>query len=132
MRARRRRPHAWHTLLTHERGGYYQDYVERPLDHVTRVLASGFSYQGESSVHRGGRARGERSDKLSPLAFVNFLQNHDQIGNRPLGDRLSTLVDPAPLTAALAITLLAPMPPLLSWRGMGLDTTVSVLLRFRW
>jgi 1,4-alpha-glucan branching enzyme len=44
---------------------------------------------------------------------VNFLQNHDQIGNRPLGERLSTLVDPAPLTAALAITLLAPMPPLL-------------------
>ncbi len=105
--------HAWHALLTRERGGYYQDYVERPLDHITRVLASGFSYQGETSAHRGGRARGELSDKLSPLAFVNFLQNHDQIGNRPLGERLSTLVDPAPLTAAFAITLLAPMPPLL-------------------
>jgi malto-oligosyltrehalose trehalohydrolase len=105
--------HAWHTLLTRERGGYYQDYVDRPLDHIARVLASGFSYQGETSAHRGGRARGEPSDKLAPLAFVNFLQNHDQIGNRPLGERLSTLVDPAPLTAALAITLLAPMPPLL-------------------
>ena len=105
--------HAWHTLLTRERGSYYQDYVERPLDHITRVLSSGFAYQGETSAHRGGRARGERSDKLSPLAFVNFLQNHDQIGNRPLGERLSSLVDPAPLTAALAITLLAPMPPLL-------------------
>jgi len=105
--------HAWHTLLTRERGGYYQDYVERPLDHITRVLGSGFSYQGEASAHRGGRARGEGSGKLSPLAFVNFLQNHDQIGNRPLGDRLSVLVDPAPLTAALAVTLLAPMPPLL-------------------
>jgi malto-oligosyltrehalose trehalohydrolase len=105
--------HAWHTLLTRERGGYYQDYVERPLDHITRVLSSGFSYQGETSAHRHGRVRGERSDKLSPLAFVNFLQNHDQIGNRPLGERLSMLVDPAPLTAALAITLLAPMPPLL-------------------
>jgi len=105
--------HAWHTLLTRERGGYYQDYVERPLDHLTRVLSSGFSYQGEASAHRGGRARGESSGKLSPLAFVNFLQNHDQIGNRPLGDRLTALVDPAPLTAALAITLLAPMPPLL-------------------
>ena len=105
--------HAWHTLLTCERGGYYQDYVERPLDHITRVLSSGFSYQGEASAYRGGRARGEPSEKLSPLAFVNFLQNHDQIGNRPLGDRLSMLSDPAPLTAALAITLLAPMPPLL-------------------
>src|SRR5262249_192589 len=49
----------------------------------------------------------------SPLAFVNFLQNHDQIGNRPLGDRLVTHVHEAALTAALAITLLAPMPPLL-------------------
>jgi maltooligosyltrehalose trehalohydrolase len=105
--------HAWHTLLTRERGSYYQDYFERPLDHITRVLASGFSYQGETSAHRGGCARGERSEKLSPLAFVNFLQNHDQIGNRPLGERLSTLVEAAPLTAALAITLLAPMPPLL-------------------
>jgi malto-oligosyltrehalose trehalohydrolase len=105
--------HAWHTLLTRERGGYYGDYVEQPLDHITRVLSSGFSYQGEASAHRGGRMRGESSGKLSPLAFVNFLQNHDQIGNRPLGDRLAALVEPAPLTAALAITLLAPMPPLL-------------------
>jgi maltooligosyltrehalose trehalohydrolase len=105
--------HAWHTLLTRERSSYYQDYADRSLEHLTRVLASGFSYQGETSARRGGRARGERSDKLSPLAFVNFLQNHDQIGNRPLGERLSTLVDAAPLKAALAITLLAPMPPLL-------------------
>jgi maltooligosyltrehalose trehalohydrolase len=105
--------HAWHTLLTRERGGYYQDYAERPLAHLTRVLSSGFSYQGEASSHRGGRARGEPSRNMSPLAFVNFLQNHDQIGNRPRGDRLTALVDPAPLTAALAITLLSPMPPLL-------------------
>jgi malto-oligosyltrehalose trehalohydrolase len=105
--------HAWHTLLTRERSSYYQDYVDRPLDHITRALSSGFSYQGETSAHRAGRARGEPSDRLSPLAFVNFLQNHDQIGNRPLGERLSALVEPAPLTAALAITLLAPMPPLL-------------------
>jgi 1,4-alpha-glucan branching enzyme len=50
---------------------------------------------------------------LPPSAFVNFLQNHDQIGNRPLGDRLATQASEAALTAALAITLLAPMPPLL-------------------
>jgi len=105
--------HSWHTLLTRERGGYYRDYADRPLDHLTRVLGSGFSYQGEASAHRGGRARGEPSGALSPLAFVNFLQNHDQIGNRPLGERLSVLAQPAPLKAALAITLLAPMPPLL-------------------
>jgi maltooligosyltrehalose trehalohydrolase len=105
--------HAWHTLLTREHNSYYQDYVKAPLDHIIHALSSGFSYQGGTSAHRGGRVRGERSDQLSPLAFVNFLQNHDQIGNRPLGERLSSLVEPAPLTAALAITLLAPMPPLL-------------------
>ncbi len=51
--------------------------------------------QGEISRHRQGRRRGEASGFLSPLAFVNFLQNHDQIGNRPLGDRLVTQVDEA-------------------------------------
>src|SRR5207244_2443215 len=50
---------------------------------------------------------------LSPEAFVNFLQNHDQIGNRPSGDRLVTQVEEAAMAAALAVTLLAPMPPLL-------------------
>jgi maltooligosyltrehalose trehalohydrolase len=57
--------------------------------------------------------RGEASGCLSPLAFVDFLQNHDQIGNRPLGDRLASQVEEAALAAALAVTLLAPMPPLL-------------------
>jgi malto-oligosyltrehalose trehalohydrolase len=105
--------HAWHVLLTGERHGYYRDYARASLDHLARVLRSGFAYQGESSTHRGGRRRGEASGSLSPLAFVGFLQNHDQIGNRPLGDRLTTRVGEAPLAAALAITLLAPMPPLM-------------------
>jgi malto-oligosyltrehalose trehalohydrolase len=105
--------HAWHVLLTGEQRGYYGDYASEPARHLARVLASGFAYQGERSEHRGGRNRGERSGALSPLAFVNFLQNHDQIGNRPLGDRLSAHVDERALAAALAITLLAPMPPLL-------------------
>ena len=74
---------------------------------------SGFAAQGEISRHRQGRRRGEASGFLSPLAFVNFLQNHDQVGNRPRGDRLVTQIDEAPLAAALAVTLLAPMPPLL-------------------
>jgi maltooligosyltrehalose trehalohydrolase len=104
--------HAWHVLLTSEKAGYYQDYAENPARQIARVLSSGFAYQGEHSAHRG-HARGEASGSLPPLAFVNFLQNHDQIGNRPLGERLVTQVDELPLTAALAITLLAPMPPLL-------------------
>jgi len=105
--------HAWHRLLTGEASSYYQDYDPDPRRHLARVLASGFAYQGEPSPHRHDRTRGEASDSLSPLAFVNFLQNHDQIGNRPLGDRLAAHVSEAALTAALAVTLLAPMPPLL-------------------
>jgi maltooligosyltrehalose trehalohydrolase len=105
--------HAWHVLLTREHRGYYQDYAAAPADHLARVLSSGFAYQGETSAHRAGRHRGEVSGSLSPLAFVAFLQNHDQIGNRPLGDRLSSQVDEAPLVAALSVTLLSPMPPLL-------------------
>jgi maltooligosyltrehalose trehalohydrolase len=105
--------HAWHVLLTGECKGYYRDYVPDPCAHIARVLSSGFAYQGEISRHREGRRRGEASASASPLAFVGFLQNHDQIGNRPLGDRLARQSDETALAAALAITLLAPMPPLL-------------------
>src|SRR5204863_2011347 len=105
--------HAWHVLLTGESQGYYCDYVANPLDQLARTLGSGFGYQGEASPHRDGRPRGEPSGHLSPLAFVNFLQNHDQIGNRPPGDRLVAQADPSAVAAALAVTLLAPMPPLL-------------------
>ncbi len=105
--------HAWHVFLTGEERGYYIDYATETRKHIARTLASGFAYQGEPSTRRQGRARGEPSGGLSPLAFINFLQNHDQIGNRPLGGRLTTQADPRALAAALAIMLLAPMPPLL-------------------
>jgi malto-oligosyltrehalose trehalohydrolase len=105
--------HVWHVFLTGESGGYYQDYVERPLDRIARALAAGFIYQGEASAFRGGLPHGEPPAGLSPLAFVNFLQNHDQIGNRPLGDRLTTQIEPQVMEAALAVLLLAPMPPML-------------------
>jgi maltooligosyltrehalose trehalohydrolase len=105
--------HAWHVLLTGETQGYYSDYGKAPLRDIARSLESGFVYQGEASAHRGGERRGEPSGALSPLAFVNFLQNHDQIGNRALGDRLESLAPERAIEAALAITLLAPMIPML-------------------
>jgi malto-oligosyltrehalose trehalohydrolase len=104
--------HAWHLMLSGESSGFYRDYAE-PRGHLARALSSGFDYQGEPSAHRDGVRRGEPSGALSPLGFVNFLQNHDQIGNRPLGDRLTALADDRSVSAALVITLLAPMPPLL-------------------
>jgi maltooligosyltrehalose trehalohydrolase len=105
--------HIWHVLLTGEAQGYYGDYQRSPGHDLARALASGFVYQGEVSAFWGGKRRGEPSGKLSPTSFVNFLQNHDQIGNRPLGDRLESLADPKAIEAALAITLLAPMIPML-------------------
>lgn len=105
--------HVLHLLLTGEGHGYYQDYADDPLRHLGRCLTEGFAYQGEPSRYRGGRARGQPSAGLPPLAFIGFLQNHDQVGNRALGERLGELIGDAPLRAALALLLLAPSPPLL-------------------
>ncbi len=109
----RRFHHAWHVLLTREQSGYYRDYTATPLGDIVRVLKSGFVYQGEQSAHRQGAKRGEPSGHLPPTAFVSFLQNHDQIGNRAFGERLDTLARRSKIEAALAVMLLAPMPPLL-------------------
>jgi len=105
--------HAWHVLLTGETHGYYIDYARSPERLIARMLKSGFAYQGEASAHRGGQSRGEPTKGVPPAAFVTFLQNHDQVGNRALGDRLEWSADPKAIEAALAITLLSPMPPLL-------------------
>ncbi|HYU12410.1 MAG TPA: malto-oligosyltrehalose trehalohydrolase, partial [Stellaceae bacterium] len=105
--------HALHVLLTGERQGYYSDYADAPVEHLGRALATGFAYQGEPSPYRQGKPRGERSDHLPATAFVSFLQNHDQIGNRPFGDRIAALA-PEPLVhAAAAIVLLSPQIPFL-------------------
>jgi maltooligosyltrehalose trehalohydrolase len=105
--------HALHVLLTGERTGYYADYADQPAARLGRALGEGFGYQGEPSPFRGGAARGEPSTHLPPTAFVTFLQNHDQVGNRALGDRLAALAPPRALRAAMALLLLAPSPPLL-------------------
>jgi malto-oligosyltrehalose trehalohydrolase len=105
--------HALHVLLTGERDGYYADYADAPVRHLGRCLAEGFAYQDDVSPFRDGARRGEQSDHLPPTAFVSFLQNHDQIGNRACGERLNQLAAPAALAAADAVLLLAPSPPLL-------------------
>jgi len=105
--------HAWHVMFTGESNGYYGDYQRSPRADLARALASGFVYQGETSAFWGNKPRGEPSGKLKPTTFVNFLQNHDQIGNRALGDRMENLASSEQIEAALAITLLAPMVPML-------------------
>jgi malto-oligosyltrehalose trehalohydrolase len=105
--------HALHAAATGESDGYYVDYVPRPAAHLARALAEGFDYQGAASSFRDGRRRGEPSASLPSTAFVAFLQNHDQVGNRAFGERITALVSPRVARCLTAILLLAPQPPLL-------------------
>ncbi len=105
--------HCFHVLLTGEAEGYYADYQEAPAMALGRCLSEGFAFQGEPSVFREGKNRGEPSAGLPATAFVSFLQNHDQIGNRAFGERLTVLADEKSLRVLTAIALLAPSPPLL-------------------
>jgi malto-oligosyltrehalose trehalohydrolase len=104
--------HAMHVLLTGEEEGYYADFATSPTALLSRALAEGFSFQGEYSAYRQAY-RGEVSATLPVTAFVDFLQNHDQVGNRACGERLAALTLPEALRAATALLLLAPHPPLL-------------------
>jgi 1,4-alpha-glucan branching enzyme/maltooligosyltrehalose trehalohydrolase len=105
--------HCLHVALTGERDGYYQDYIQDPVGLLGRTLTHGFAYQGEPSEFREGRARGAPSGGLELSSFVNFLQNHDQIGNRAFGDRITAIAAPEAVRAATAVLLLAPSPPML-------------------
>jgi maltooligosyltrehalose trehalohydrolase len=103
---------ALHVLLTGETSGYYADYADRAVEKLARCLAEGWAYQGEHSSYLGA-TRGGPSAHLPPTAHVLFLQNHDQVGNRALGERLTVLTEPAALEAAIALLLLSPQIPLL-------------------
>ncbi|HEU5323229.1 MAG TPA: DUF3459 domain-containing protein, partial [Methylomirabilota bacterium] len=102
--------HAVHCRLTRETTGYYCDFPGgRGLE---RALTEGFAFQGEPSAYFG-RPRGTPSADLPGERFVVFIQNHDQVGNRALGDRLSTIVPFGAVKLAVALMLAAPAIPLL-------------------
>lgn len=107
--------HVLHHLLTGETHGYYADYAAEPTAMLARCLNKGFVYQGQPTLRDPKRHRGEPTTGLSPTAFVLFLQNHDQTGNRAFGERLLTLANkrPAALRAAVALQLLTPQIPLI-------------------
>jgi malto-oligosyltrehalose trehalohydrolase len=104
--------HVLHVAASGEAEGYYADYPRDDLTHLGRALAEGFAYQGEHMPYRKS-ARGEPSAHLPPSAFVAFIQNHDQIGNRAFGERLAHLVPPQALRAIAATYLLLPQVPML-------------------
>jgi maltooligosyltrehalose trehalohydrolase len=103
--------HVLHTAATHERTGYYADY-EGNTELLARALAEGFSYQGQMMPYRGA-PRGKPSAALPPGAFVAFIQNHDQIGNRAFGERLNTIAAPEAVRALAALYLLLPQTPMI-------------------
>lgn len=103
--------HVLHTTATHEDAGYYKSYAG-DSEKLGRALAEGFAYQGETMAS-SGRVRGERSAHLPPGAFVAFIQNHDQVGNRAFGERLGAIAPPQAVRALAAVYLLLPQVPML-------------------
>lgn len=104
--------HCLHSAATGEDGGYYADYAHDPAK-LGRALAEGFAYQGDPSAYRDGELRGEPSAHLPPTAFVTFIQNHDQIGNRAFGERIAQIAKPEAVRAATILYLLGPGIPML-------------------
>ena len=103
---------AVHVLATGETHAYYQDFADEPEKRVARILTEGFAYQGEVSM-QSGQPRGVKSSSQPPVAFVDFIQNHDQVGNRAQGERLISLAGVERTKVMLATLLLSPHIPLL-------------------
>jgi len=102
--------HAVHTLITGELGGYYSDYGS--LEHLAKSFKQGFIYDGIFSNFRN-KLVGTDPSNNSKYQFVVCIQNHDQIGNRMLGERLSTVVDFEKQKLAAGIMLISPFVPML-------------------
>jgi len=102
--------HALHALLTGERSGYYQDFGM--IEHLAKAYSQGYVYSGQYSEYRRRRF-GNSSRDIPAYRFIVCSQNHDQVGNRMRGDRLSALVDFESLKLAAGVTLLSPFLPLL-------------------
>ncbi|WP_239002790.1 malto-oligosyltrehalose trehalohydrolase [Rhodovastum atsumiense] len=103
--------HVLHVAASGEAKGYYADYKGH-TDRLGRALAEGFAFQGEVMPYRG-HARGEPSAALPPGAFIAFIQNHDQVGNRAFGDRLTAFAPEAAVRAVASVYLLLPQVPML-------------------
>src|SRR6202008_3331251 len=100
-----------HVAASGESKAYYADY-SGDTEKLGRALAEGFAFQGEMMAYRG-RSRGEPSVALPPTAFVAFIQNHDQVGNRAFGDRLTDFASAEAVRAISAAYLLLPQIPML-------------------
>jgi malto-oligosyltrehalose trehalohydrolase len=103
--------HVLHVAASGETKGYYADY-KGDTEKLGRALAQGFAFQGQLMPYRG-RPRGTPSADLPPSVFVAFIQNHDQVGNRAFGDRVTQFVPVEAVRAIAAVCLLLPQIPML-------------------
>ena len=106
--------HQVRVALTGEQEGYFGDYSGSVKDLVA-TLRQGWFYTGQQSQNLGA-ARGAPADDVAPPAFVYHIQNHDQVGNRAIGDRLSSAVSLEAYRAATVLLLCTPYLPML-WQG---------------
>jgi maltooligosyltrehalose trehalohydrolase len=104
--------HQLRVTLTGERDGYYSAFEPGVAD-LARVITRGWLYEGQPYAPLDGTPRGKPAVDLEASAFVYCLQNHDQVGNRALGDRLSSMVSPEQYRAVSTLLLFLPMTPLL-------------------
>ena len=102
--------HSLHVLLTGEQTGYYQDFGQ--LQHLAKAFQEGFVYSGQYSCYRQ-RKHGASSKDIPAHRLVVFAQNHDQVGNRMNGERLSQLVPLDALKLVAGVVLFSPFIPLL-------------------
>jgi maltooligosyltrehalose trehalohydrolase len=102
--------HAMRSILTGESEGYYQDFGR--VEHLAKAFKEGFVYSGQRSLYRK-RRHGNSSLSIPSHRFVVFSQNHDQVGNRPFGDRLTSVLGFEALKLAAGLVLLSPFIPLL-------------------
>jgi maltooligosyltrehalose trehalohydrolase len=102
--------HSLHTLLTGESAGYYGDFGT--VNHLAKTISNGWYYDGIYAPHRE-RRHGNSPRKLAPEQFVVCIQNHDQVGNRALGDRIGKLTDFEGVKLAAGVTILSPFTPML-------------------
>lgn len=105
--------HLIHAWATGEHGGHFRAFARDFWPRIGKTLATGFALQGERLEGKGDALFGEPSGHLPPITFVNFLQNHDQVGNRGRGERLWSLVDHDLGERLIAMLILAPQIPLL-------------------
>jgi maltooligosyltrehalose trehalohydrolase len=103
--------HSLHTLLTGERDGYYEGFPPN-VSNLARVLTTGYLYTGQHSSYRG-RKYGLVPRTKDGARFVISMQNHDQVGNRLMGDRIAAMLPPEKVRLAAATTILAPFIPML-------------------